>query len=337
MSRKAVAYVASTLPVAILDRKIAAWGISEILLQSRDHLPGYVYLQRRHPNLKLVALPESKSLNALHLFFKLLKYRLSGKRLFFFHECSCPVFDIYVKIIKPKGEYYPQVTLSSFLLVKRQDIPKSKKEWVLLFSGMSGWFDYYRGDMDNNEGNFFVKALKKYPSSIASHNISESRASIENQLQKNFPMAIPRKILILCGRDVVNDDHLREIYRKIIYFSNSLGLSCYVKDHPSKMARLNLSYEGCHMIDNAMPVELIENDFMAVIGVASTGLLNFSERAISIINILPFESDDVRSRRCAHLSSMDGSEKVQTPTNMSALESILTEMEKRKIIKISAQ
>lgn len=324
MTANTTAYVASTLPVAVLDKKIAEWGVTKVVLQGKTHLDSYVYLQRRHPSVILKVLPASFVLGVIHLMGVLLWTRLSRRRLVFFHECCCPVFDVLVKVIKPAGDYYPQVTLNSFLRVESADVAATKLQKLIRALGLEGWFHYYRGDLDNNEGYFFVQAAKAYPASIATHEVTESRAILAGARIGGTPLGGEKKILLLCGRDVADDLELKRIYSQVIEQATSLGFTCYLKDHPAQHARLNLLHEDVCMIDPALPLELVDDDFTLAIGVASTGLLHFSTRAISIIKLLPVGEDGASIRRIAHLVSVPGGAAVQFPENLEELRGILT-------------
>lgn len=241
----------------------------------------------------------------------------------FFHECCNPIFDVFVKLIKPAGDYYPQVTLTSFLRVDYADVRVTRLQKVIRFVGLEGLFNYYRGDLDNNEGHFYVQAMKAYPASIAAHEVSES-CSILAATRTGKPLNTgEKKVLLLCGRDVADDLELKRLYSQVVELATSLGATCYLKDHPAMHARLNLLHDSACVIDPAIPLELIEDDFMLVIGVASTGLLHFSTRAVSIIKLLSHGEDDVSVRRIAHLASMPGGDIVQFPEDLEVLRGIL--------------
>jgi hypothetical protein len=320
------AYVASTLPVAVLDKKIAEWGVTKIILQGKTHLASYVYLQQRHPAIKLKVLPASLVLGVIHLTGALLWIKLSHRRLIFFHECCCPVIDVLTILIKPAGDYYPQVTMNSFVKVNSKDVLLTNLQKLFCILRLEKWFDYYRGDLDNNEGYFFVQTAKVYPISITMHTVSESRAILLGDRRVQASCGSDKKILILCGRDVVSDLVLKRIYSQVIEMAISEGFICYLKDHPAKHARLNMIHEDTLIIDSAMPLEFIQDDFSFIVGVASTGLLNFNTRGISIIKLLPAGKEDELMRRSQHLVGIPGGEEVQFPEDLSALQAIFKKL-----------
>ena len=323
MTANTTAYVASVLPVAVLDKKIAEWGVSEVFLQGKTILPSYQYLQQRHPAIILSVLPKSFVLSFIHLTLLLLRTKLSRRRLVFFHEGCCPVFDVLVKFIQPVGNYYPQVTLNSFVRVDPEDVAATKIQKVIRALGLKDWFEYYRGDKDNNEGYFFVHAAKSYPASITIHEVAESREILKAACLSSELKVEKKKILLLCGRDVGADLELIRIYSKVIEQATSLGFTCYLKDHPGPHARLNLLNVDACIIDPAMPIELITDEFKLIIGVASTGLLHFGRGSISIIKLLTEITESARQRRISHLSSFPEGTLVKYPENFNELSLIL--------------
>lgn len=324
LSRPAIAYVASTLPLSLLDKKLEEWNISEVVLQGAAHHASYLYLQKRHPGVKIRVLAPGFFLNFLELAWLLLIVKVLRKRLFFFHECSCPVFDILTRVFRPLGHYYPQVTLASFVLVSPGEVALTKVQKLIALLQMESWFDYYRGDGDGNDGYFYVQAAKYYPATVVSHEIGESRAIIAAAQDQLPESPTEKKIIILCARDISDDASLSNVYVKVIDVAISMGFACYLKDHPAKHARLNLQHVKVIEIDPALPLELIDTNFALVVGVASTALLHFSERSISILKLLPGIDDDARDRRMAHLVAMPGALQIQFPEDFAELERILS-------------
>ena len=319
-----IAYVASTLPIALLDKKIAEWGVKKIILQGETHRASYVYLQQRHPAVRLKVLPISIPLGGIQLLIILLWIKLSRRRLIFFHECCCPVFDVLVTLVKPKGDYYPQVTLNSFVRVSSTEVEATKQQRIFRTFGLDTWFQYYRGDSDNNAGYFYVQVANTYPASIDKHEVAESSDTLSAARLERGRHAGGRKILLLLGQDVADTLELKKTYSRVIELATAQGFLCYIKDHPARTARLNLMHESVSTIDPQMPVELLEDDFSLIIGMASTGLLHFGARAVSIINLMSASEPSVSARRKAHLLSLKGSAVVSFPTSFEELLEIFT-------------
>jgi hypothetical protein len=322
LSSKRIAYVASTLPIGILDKKLNTWGINEIILQGAAHKASYEYLKTRHPFLKLRVLPRSFTLNFLVLTWILIKLKFDKGSVYFFHECCCPVFDILIKTIQPEGWHYPQVTMAGFKKVRPDEVSPTKLHRLICFLRLKDWFDFYRGDHENNEGYFFVPSIKSYPSSIIRNTLEESRQFLIESISQNKNFSHQKKIVILCGRDIVDDVELARVFSNIIDLARSLDYSCFTKDHPSAVARLNFFNEHAEVIDPSIPFELIEDDFTLVIGVASTALLRFSSRAISILKFFPLANKSARIRRVAHLANLPRGDLVRFPENLEELSEI---------------
>ena len=234
------------------------------------------------------------------------------------------LIPILINLIKPEGDYYPQVTMNSFIEVNSKDVPLTNLQKLIRALGFEKWFNYYRGDLDNNEGYFFVQTAKVYPASIAIHTVFESRAIL---LEACRPLTLggrEKKILILCGRDVVDDIVLKRIYSQVIELAISEGFICYLKEHPAKHGQLNLMHRDAFKIDSAIPLEFIDDDYAYIIGVASTALLHFNTRAISIIKLFPAGKEDEHKRRVLHLLDLPGGEEIQFPNDFFELKAILT-------------
>jgi len=322
ISGKRIAYVASTLPIGILDKKLSTWGINEIILQGAAHKASYEYLKNRHPLLHLRVLPRSFILNILVLTWILVKLKFVNGRVYFFHECCCPIFDILVKIIQPNGAHYPQVTMAGFKKVSSEEVFPTKLHRLICFLRLKDWFDFYRGENENNEGYFFVHSIKSYPISITRNTVEESRQFLIESISQNKNFSHLKKIIILCGRDIVDDIELTQVFSNIIDLARSFGYTCFLKDHPSAVGRLNFFNEHSEVIDPSIPFELIEDDFTLVIGVASTALLHFSSRAISILKLFPLANKSACARRIAHLVNLPGGDLVRFPRSLEELSEI---------------
>ena len=101
----------STLPVSILGKMSKKWNINKIYILSDKDLKSYLHL-KNISNLDIkIKLLNQGWLQFFSFLIILLKVKLSNKRIFFFHECCCPSFDLLVGIIKPYGYYLPQVIM----------------------------------------------------------------------------------------------------------------------------------------------------------------------------------------------------------------------------------
>ena len=313
---EAYAFIASTLPISTLNQNIKNWGIKKIIVQNQFNEASYKYLQHRHPNLVLIILSDRFLLRFLHIFWILLCCKVYQRRIIFFHECCCPAFDILVKLLHPKGDYYPQVTLDSFDLLEPTERVESKLWVVFKYFGISRWFNVYKGDADGGIGKFILFSCLNYPKSIHKHKILRSNNFIELQPDSSYES---RRVLFLCGKDVVSELELSHLIIRVIDVFVSEGWECYTKDHPAPSSRLNLIHSSATTIDPAMPIELIPLNFSVVVAIASTGLINSSKRAVSIIKLLPNIDQFARDRRIKHLKALPDGKKIFFCTHFSDL------------------
>jgi hypothetical protein len=317
-----IAYVASTLPIKIIDQQIKEWNIKIIILQGKSLFSSYIFLKNKHPDIIIRYMPKKISVAFLYLLLSLAYYKLINKKIFFFHECCWPFFDLLIKILKNKAECYPQVELNSFLKIKSDEIYSSKLQIFLKIFRIENWFDYYRAELDGGTGFFYVPRMREYPLSIVRHQVNESYEILKSSKMKNG--LIEKKILFICGREIIEDDKVISVYKKIIEKAKEFGFQCYLKDHPNLKSRLNLRINDVNEIDPNKPVEFVEDIFAMVIGVASTGLLNFENKAISIIKLL-HDNNKVEeiNRRLTHLTSMPNGKGIKIPVDIEEMIQIM--------------
>ena len=110
------AFVASTLPFLKIKELHASQKIDVIICASRSLQSSYMkVIGVIDKNIKVVGPVESK-----YLFnFQLAYYLLIADRIFIFHECCWRNFDILIKLLGKKEEYYPTVTLTSRRKIKK--------------------------------------------------------------------------------------------------------------------------------------------------------------------------------------------------------------------------
>lgn len=323
------AYVASTLPIAFLDECVEPLSINTFVLDRRTLLDSYNYLQQRHPSVYMKVLPDLLIFKAMSLLILLLRIRFSSEKIIFFHECCCPVFDLLVKLIRPHGDFYPQVTLQSFLPIPESSVPKT--EMTLMYKALrilrlQDYFNYYQGDADNSAGYFIVMSIKHYPSTIQEHEIGEVQTWLKRESSITKIPNMENRVLLLCGRDVHSDQAVDSIYRSVVDLATKYGYACDVKDHPSERGRLNFKDSRTAIIDPSMPVELVPDQYTLVIGMGSTGLLHFSGKAVSLLCLRSEVNSEVNNgaidRRVIHLTSLSGENSIEFPKSVNELEGI---------------
>ena len=145
-----IAFVASTLPLHWLSQNIRNNGIREIVVASGELHNSYKILCNNHKELVLSVVPKNKAAGILFVFNKVLFCKLTSSKIFFFHECCWVILDLVIKLLRPRGEYFPQVSMDSFELVDRKN--KNLNSLINIFS----FFDEH----DNFKISFLLKNCK---------------------------------------------------------------------------------------------------------------------------------------------------------------------------------
>ncbi|MEI6750846.1 MAG: hypothetical protein WCM93_16950 [Bacteroidota bacterium] len=318
-----MAYVGSTLPIELLNYYIEEWNIQTIFLTSNKLVPSYTYLIKYHRKVRIKILPKNFLQNIVVLFSSLLKFKVIKYDIYFFHESCWPWFDLFVKLIGARGIFIPQIDNSGRKEVDYKYIEENSRfARILKFMNLHNLFRIYAQFSDGSQKNEFVYSIKIYPKSIKVYDLHYSRELITNRKPKKYAKK-SKKIIILSGRDCVDDEILSSVYYKIIDFAEFHNYQTFVKDHPSESGRLNLQDKRIINIDPCLPVELIEDDFAYAIGVASAGLLFFEERAVSIIQVIEGISKDAMEQRKKHLTSIPGGEQIYFLKNIAEFDKLL--------------
>ncbi|MBN1548082.1 MAG: hypothetical protein JW902_15630 [Syntrophaceae bacterium] len=302
-----IAFVASTLPVQFIYKKRDELNINKIIISAKMFEESYKYLQDKLPFVKLSVVPNNLIIHFCYLAYRITLAKLTTKEIIFFHECGWPIFDLLVKVIKPKGLYSPQVKLTSFSAVidekkePQRGFKKNLFKWIF-----KKYFMLYKGKEDGGENYYYVWSARNYPASIKVSNGHYSFIATEGKI----PDKAEKRILFLLGREPVQDDRLISIFDSIGKIAQKKGYEIVIKDHPRPAARLNFKPDGCRIIDPAQPVELLDEVFDYVVGVASTGLIAFPNKAISVINLLDEMSPTDKEKRISHLVNLSGKDKL---------------------------
>ena len=280
---KSICFAVSTLPASFIKLQADALGIKKVVVVSKPLLQSYATIRQKNPKIKLSLVPKGFLFLAAYLFFTIVLARITNTKIVFFHECCFPMFDILVKMIRPDGMFFPQVTMTGYERVSYEDFPRGKTEKLLSIFNLEDLFTYYRGSSVGSDGFDFALSSKSYPESIAVYDSFFSRDLLNaNKTVKK----LKRKIVFLVGKSMVLDVHQVDLYKELIRMSISLDFECYVKDHPNPKFRLNMDSDAVVVLDPLVPVEMIDDDFSVVVGTSSTGLLNFGDRAISLIDVI---------------------------------------------------
>ena len=294
---KNIAFVASTLPVQWLNKNLDVCKIDEIIVASAELYESYQFLNKDYKNLRLSVLPSNLILKVFFIFWKIIFTKFSLKYIYFFHECCWVSLDLIIKLIKPKGFFYPQVTMNSF------EILTDKKASPFKFFNLFNFFTEHIMIMDVSNKKEIIYSCHSYPKSIKVYNV-EARIS-----SAKIP-SFSNQVLVLLGSHNCPNEELKKVFEKVVKLFLLNGFTCHIKDHPRADARLNfgdqLKQYSVKIINPTHPAELIKDDYSFVIGISSTALLYYEDRAISIINTVKSIPKEIRENSIQHLLSLPG-------------------------------
>lgn len=309
------AYVASTLPVFVLNKMAEEWNVGRVLVASPALAKSYNYLRAENPSIKIVCLPQSRMLNVIYLFVHLCATRLSKRKIYFFHECCCIYFDLIIGLVKPCGVFYPQVTLDSFTKIDFSRSSLSKIKVLLLLFRLDKVFVPYLMDRDDNRGKAVIWSRINYPSTVSQYSVTVS-SHIKSNGVPLLGDCFQKKILFLVGSEVFDNNTICRLYIKIVDLCVELGFQCYVKDHPNPQSRLCLTHPRLIEIDPYMPIELSDDKYDFVVGAASTALLQFKRASISILQLISDVDSELLAQRKKHITAMKYGELINFPATL---------------------
>lgn len=284
--------VASTLPVGFIATQVDALHIKRIYVLSKAHEISYQSLKKQNPALKIVRLPAGLLLQSACFLFILLRARIASRRVIFFHECCLPILDLLLCMIRPHGYFFPQVTMSGFEEIEPMAFPRNKISRLLQLSGVIGRFKFYRSPSVGSNAVEYVVSIRSYPDSIESKDVGYSREAVSRSYSCSGSKT--NKILFIAGKSFVADARQAEVFSLLVAAAHARGFVCHIKDHPNPLYRLNLHIDGAVVIDPQLPVELMDKDYHLAVGVSSSALLGFNERAISLVSLLEEMSQEDR-------------------------------------------
>lgn len=294
--------VASTLPVGFMAAEFEALRIRKIFVMSKALEESYRSFGRhKDASIEVVRVPESVFAQAWFFLGLLLRARLSGVDVVFFHECCLPVLDLLVKAVRPRGYYLPQVSMSSWQEIDFSQFPSGRTAALVRRLGVADCFRYYRSAPVGGKQSEHVLSIKAYPDSIVSKSLAYSRDAVARC--RSCAGGLASNILFITGKSAVADERQQALYVALMGAAHARGYVCHVKDHPNPVYRLNLQVEGAVVIDPQLPAELLETDYHLVVGVSSSALLNFDGRSVSLLNLLEDMPEEARRGSIQHFEA----------------------------------
>ena len=282
------------------------------------HHKSYLEL-KNHLNIELeIKLLERRIFKNLQLFFIILFSKITSNKIFFFHECCWPFFDLFIWLLRPKGYFYPQVSMKSFIELsnKKTNLKVSFKQkfFLKIFRKL---FSIYttKDDGGSNKFSHYYMAINKYPPSIRNFTVIDSNKIIKAR-KKSIPK-YERSILFIADKDKISGELLINSYNDLIDSLSAVGYDCYLKQHPDKKNHLSLNNKNLKILDYATPIELLFDDYSYMIGTTSSSLSYFSNISVSIVN---FYNDSYFIKRAKlHFNGIDSEKNIYFPKNKKEL------------------
>lgn len=318
-----IAITASTLPIPVLNKKISQWHIKKIYVTTNSLANNYEFLNQTTERVKIRKFGSRRIVQFLKVAILMLQVKIQRRRIYFFHECCFPVFDVLVGIIKPTCVYCPQVKMDSFQVESIETLRPTATYAVLSLLGLKEKFVLYSADGDNNQKKWFALSRKNYPENVASLPIEDSIKLRQINKYESKGSSVKR-FLIIGGTDIVDNASLIKCYKLIVDFMVASGFLGYYKDHPNPGFRLDFDDARVSLLDASMPIELVKYDFDLVFGYASTSLISFGSRSVSVARLIKY--DDVKiNQRIRHLTSLPGGDHIHYPRRISEIRGYLSE------------
>lgn len=321
---QSICIVASTLPAYFVAQNIQALSVAKVVTMSLDLTRSYSYLKKPNSGLHIVTAPRGLLVQATYFFWLLIYVKVTKKKLLIFHECCMPILDLMIHWIRPQGEYYPQVSMLGSVPVSFEQLPKTKLLGLLKLLNLHRLFSYYYSPSVGQNPDEYSLTFTRYHDSITCYDVSYSRGLVDRGNSQIFPDN--RTILLLLGKSRVADVEQVKIFTDIVEFAVAHGFTCYTKDHPNPYFRLEFTHEKAVALDPGMPSELLPNDYTWVIGSSSTSLLNYGDRAISVVEMFSGTSIEDIALLKKHFDMASPYNKVRYTNNQNTLFNLLIDI-----------
>lgn len=321
IENKSICIVASTLPVGFIAAQMETLNVEKIYVLSEVHELSYQSFRKKDPQVEIVRVPSGLLLQSIYFLLVLLKARTSGTQVVFFHECCLPILDLLLTVIKPRGYYFPQVTMSGFQEIEPAAFPRTRLYRLLGLLGVVDRFKFYRSPAVGDNEVEYVMSIRGYPGSITSKDVGFSREVVSKCYSCSGQKT--NKILFIAGKSFVSDASQSALFRSLIDAAHGQGYVCHVKDHPNPVYRLDLQIDGAVVLDPSLPVELMDKDYHLAVGVSSSALLGFNERAVSLVHMFDDMSPVDKSLCVNHLEEAFPGNRINYVRSLAEFEKLL--------------
>ncbi|WP_320667181.1 hypothetical protein [Prochlorococcus sp. MIT 1307] len=309
-------FVASCLPWVFLKENLNRLGITKLYVSTSELAKAYEMLRISSNKIELEVLPSNKIEQFITLInlFKIAKQK--SNKVIFFHEACWLIFDIGFYIIKPNGEFYPQVYKTCFYRRKDIDDPKRIDTYLLKLIiykscsalskiNISPSFDIFFLPKDNNKNSNVrftaTLACKHYPRTKVCY-----PKDFYSKIEINKSKVKKDRVLVLTGTDICTNKELKYLMEYVVDYLLKTSIKVSLKGHPSSENINIYNSEKCELLDKSIAMETLNTEsYSLVIGMGSTLLSRFPKRAICLLKL------------CKSVSTIDINKKIQHITSLS--------------------
>ena len=275
-----VHFVTNTIPARHLRQELSEFEARFFIIvcASKSLSDSYRTLAENSDKCKLLNAPSNTMGKLLFYFLLVGIIKVSKAKIFIYHECCNPFLDLCILFFSPTGKFIPQVTMSDWSEISYKKYPGKRLIKLLQLLKVVKKFKFWECPKLDEEQADFATSVREYPKSIKY--VKQKFEVLTNIKPK------AKKILLLAGISYGHSEEIRNIFLNLIKIANKFGFSCYVKDHPNAQFRLEVQSEIQINLDSSTPIELVDDDFWMVIGLSSTALARYPNRAFSIIQFV---------------------------------------------------
>jgi hypothetical protein len=156
------------------------------------------------------------------------------------------------------------------------------------------WFDVYENASDGGDGFYRCLSLK----TEKFHFIKRYEVKVGQSLSVAKKEITQRTyaVVVTCAREPIPDHFQLELYNRICDIFSRRGYNIFIKDHPNPASRLGFTYPEAENLPAHIPFECINREFDFVIGMASASMARSKQKSLSLLNLMPFSAEVMKSR-----------------------------------------
>ena len=327
-----IAFIASTLPALFLKKKIGELKINIIVFLSKELMK--IYKRFLKNDYKYYLFDDTISgNNDLYNIYNL------TNNFVIFHECCWSKLDKLIIKKNIRTEYYPIVSLSGFLDLRKKNIFSILKTYGFSYITLKSYFRYiienkfehfsflfYLMPKDGDNNNFIlIKALDYYK--MSNIEVSKKAYGFKNLTEITQKR---EKIVFLIGSDVINIKLMISYFNNLISFCQNNKIDFLVKFHPRANMDIISQFKinKTNIFEKPIPFEVSKISYKYKISLFSTSLIFEPLKSISLEkiiekNLYKKKNNNKFFLRKKHLRAFDDFDKIIIPNNLNELYKII--------------